>query len=188
MTQRDPLRGLCAYLLWLGSSADDCLGPARRTLDLLVALVDDSAARHGTAGSAAAGTAGRADPTAQGLVEPAATPGRGDPTRRDVRCVARLPQPDVPGRVRPQCRRRHRAGTLRARAEALLVRTDLPAQAIAVQCGYADLSHFSHRFTAIHGLPPTAYRRHGGAVPSVLDHAGVRRLDRLLRAGTTAWL
>jgi hypothetical protein len=80
----------CAYLLWLGSSADDCLGPARRTLDLLVALVDDSAARHGTAGSAAAGTAGCADSTAQGLVELAATPGRGYPTRGDVRCVARL--------------------------------------------------------------------------------------------------
>ncbi|GLZ35884.1 hypothetical protein Lesp02_80710 [Lentzea sp. NBRC 105346] len=65
-----------------------------------------------------------------------------------------------------------------SRAETLLTRTDLTVEAVARQCGFADVSHFSHRFTALYGLPPSAY----GGSPSVLDHAGVRRLTRLLWA------
>jgi AraC-like DNA-binding protein len=186
MTRQDPLRGLCAYLLWLGSGDDDWLAPARRALDLLVALVDDGPLPD-TEAPAPLPPALRAvlaqlrkvwssSPLPRvGVTQLAAMSGvsRGYLNRMFQAAFA-LSAADAIERVR--C----------ARAEALLVRTDLPAQAIAVQCGYADLSHFSHRFTAIHGLPPTAYRRHGSTVPSVLDHAGVRRLDRLLRSGTTA--
>jgi AraC family transcriptional regulator len=186
MTRQDPLRGLCAYLLWLGSSDDDCLGPARQALDLLVALVDDGPLPE-TEAPAALPPALRAvlahlrtiwsrSPLPRvGVSQLAAMSGvsRGYLNRMFQAAFA-LSAANALERVR--C----------ARAEAMLVRTDLSAQAIAFQCGYADLSHFSHRFTAIHGLPPTAYRHHGGTVPSVLDHAGVRRLDRLLRAGTTA--
>jgi AraC family transcriptional regulator len=44
------------------------------------------------------------------------------------------------------------------RAEPLLTRTDLSVQAVATRCGFADLSHFSHRFTARYGMPPSRYR------------------------------
>ncbi|SMD24488.1 AraC family transcriptional regulator [Kibdelosporangium aridum] len=65
-----------------------------------------------------------------------------------------------------------------ARAEILLVRTDLTAEAIAKQCGFADVSHFSHRFTLVHGVSPSVYRAH--PVSSVLDHPGLRGLNRLI--------
>ncbi len=65
-----------------------------------------------------------------------------------------------------------------ARAETLLARTDLTVETIARECGFADLSHFSHRFTRTHGSPPSAYRAH--QTGSVLDHPGVRRLNQLV--------
>jgi AraC-like DNA-binding protein len=40
-----------------------------------------------------------------------------------------------------------------SRTEALLTRTDLTI------AGYADVTHFSHRFSAVHGLSPSAYRQ-----------------------------
>ena len=45
------------------------------------------------------------------------------------------------------------------RARALLKAGDLPLQQVADLCGYADLSHFSHRFRAALGVPPGQYRR-----------------------------
>jgi len=63
-----------------------------------------------------------------------------------------------------------------AQAEPLLTRTDLSVEAVAAQCGFADLSHFSHRFTARYGLPPSRYT----GQTSVLDHPGVHHLHRLL--------
>ncbi|WP_051793296.1 AraC family transcriptional regulator [Kibdelosporangium aridum] len=65
-----------------------------------------------------------------------------------------------------------------ARAETLLARTDLTVDAIAKQCGFADVSHFSHRFTLVHGVSPSLYRPH--PVSSVLDHTGLRELNRLI--------
>ncbi|NYE63193.1 AraC family transcriptional regulator [Duganella sp. 1224] len=44
------------------------------------------------------------------------------------------------------------------RARALLKTSDQPLQHIADACGYADLSHFSHRFRAAVGAPPSRYR------------------------------
>ncbi|MGH9216455.1 MAG: helix-turn-helix domain-containing protein [Acidimicrobiales bacterium] len=67
-----------------------------------------------------------------------------------------------------------------SRAESLLLRTDLTVEVIALQSGFADASHFSHRFTAIHGTSPRASPAAGTASPSVLDHPGVRRLSHLL--------
>lgn len=63
-----------------------------------------------------------------------------------------------------------------ARAEPLLTRTDLSVEAVATQCGFADPSHFSHRFTARYGLPPSRYT----GQTSVLDRPGVSRLYRLV--------
>lgn len=45
------------------------------------------------------------------------------------------------------------------RAQNLLKVTALPLQQVADACGYADLSHFSHRFRAGHGVSPSHYRR-----------------------------
>lgn len=45
------------------------------------------------------------------------------------------------------------------RARTLLKTTALPLQQIADACGYADLSHFSHRFRAAVGTPPGRYRQ-----------------------------
>jgi len=43
-------------------------------------------------------------------------------------------------------------------ARMLLKTTDQPLQQIADACGYADLSHFSHRFRAALGAAPSRYR------------------------------
>jgi AraC family transcriptional regulator len=43
-------------------------------------------------------------------------------------------------------------------ARALLKSSDQSLQQIADACGYADLSHFSHRFRAAIGAPPSRYR------------------------------
>jgi AraC-like DNA-binding protein len=63
-----------------------------------------------------------------------------------------------------------------SRAETLLLRTDMTIGAIARECGFADLFHFSHRFTRRYGVSPSTYRTVGTANESVLEHPGVRRL------------
>ncbi len=45
------------------------------------------------------------------------------------------------------------------RACTLLRTTALPLQQVADACGYADLSHFGHRFRAALGAPPGQYRK-----------------------------
>jgi AraC family transcriptional regulator len=65
-----------------------------------------------------------------------------------------------------------------SRAETLLTRTDMTIGAIAHECGFADLFHFSHRFNLLYGISPTTYRAAVG--PSALDHPGVRRLANAL--------
>ncbi|NHZ90236.1 helix-turn-helix domain-containing protein [Massilia sp. CCM 8733] len=45
------------------------------------------------------------------------------------------------------------------RARALLKAGKLPLQQIAAACGYADLSHFSHRFSKAVGAPPGRFRQ-----------------------------
>lgn len=45
------------------------------------------------------------------------------------------------------------------RARVLLKESALPLQQVADACGYADLSHFSHRFKDAVGTPPGKYRQ-----------------------------
>lgn len=52
------------------------------------------------------------------------------------------------------------------RARALLKAGKLPLQQIAAACGYADLSHFSHRFSKAVGAPPGRFRQALGASAS----------------------
>lgn len=67
-----------------------------------------------------------------------------------------------------------------SRTESLLTRTDMTIAAVARQCGYADVPHFSHRFSSIHGISPSAYRGLANPSPSVLEHPGALRLSRLI--------
>ena len=46
-----------------------------------------------------------------------------------------------------------------ARAEALLLETDLPLVEIAYSCGFVDQSHFTHVFRRYKGTAPAAFRR-----------------------------
>lgn len=67
-----------------------------------------------------------------------------------------------------------------SRAETLLVRTDMTISSIARHCDFADLYHFSHRFTRRYGVPPSVFRAEGGLSMSALDHPGARRLAHAL--------
>jgi AraC family transcriptional regulator len=49
------------------------------------------------------------------------------------------------------------------RARTLLRTTALPFAQVAERCGYADASHFSHRFREAVGVAPTAFRQAVGA-------------------------
>jgi len=51
------------------------------------------------------------------------------------------------------------AGRRVDRARHLLQTSGLPLQQVADACGYADLSHFSHRFRAAVGVSPRQYRQ-----------------------------
>jgi AraC-like DNA-binding protein len=67
------------------------------------------------------------------------------------------------------------------RAATLLERTDLTTAEIARQCGFADASHFSHRFREVTGRTPRAVR--DGDPPGPLrDDPGLRLLDAVVQA------
>jgi AraC-like DNA-binding protein len=181
MTVDDPLTGLCAYLLWLGRTDDPrWQQSAGETLDLMARLV-------------LSGPLPPANPA------PALPPGLAAAVDHLRREWSQLPLRRISvGELASACHlsrgylnRLFSAGVglsaatalerLRiARAETLLTRTDSSIDAIADACGFADPSHLSHRFGVTHGVSPRAYRSMGTASPSVLDHAGVRRLSHLV--------
>lgn len=181
MTSHDPLAGLCAYLLWLGhENADDWRPRVRGTLRFLLDVfvsgpLPDPEAPPVLSRPVAAAVARLRHEWAQ------------PPLRRigvdELARAALVSRAHLNGLFRAAfghgpARAMERARC--SRAETLLVRTDLTVETIARQCGFADLSHFSHRFTAIHGVPPRAYRAAGGHAPSMLDDPGVRRLALLI--------
>jgi len=180
MTSHDPLAGLCAYLLWLGRHEPHRWQErARETLRFLLArfvagpLPGTEPAPELPASLAIAvdhlGRTWSQVPLRRvGVAELAsvASVSRGYFSRMFRDAFGLSPGPAL---EQARC----------ARAEALLSRTDLTAESIARTCGFADLSHFSHRFTALHGLSPRAYRA-AGHPSTVLDHPGVRALAHLL--------
>jgi AraC family transcriptional regulator len=178
MTSQDPLAGLCAYLLWLGrhepqgwqERADETLrfllarfvaGPLPGT-DPQPALVEPLALAVAHLERAWSQVPLRRVGVAE--LASAASVSRGYFSRLFRAAFGLSPAPAL---EQARC----------ARAETLLSRTDLPVESIARTCGFADLSHFSHRFTALHGLSPRAYRATGHPV---LDHPGVRALSNLV--------
>jgi AraC family transcriptional regulator len=181
MSSADPLAGICAYLLWLGSS--DRNGwevTARSTLDFMLTLLQTG-------------------PLPSEQVRPAVAHAVLEAVSNLRRQWSQLPLPRV-GVAELATAAHVSRGYLNrlfreafgmsasvalehlrcSRAEALLTRTDLTIAAIARQCGYADLAHFSHRFSSIHGMPPSRYRILATRSPSVLDQPGVLRLSRLV--------
>ncbi|HZA79647.1 MAG TPA: AraC family transcriptional regulator [Acidimicrobiales bacterium] len=181
MTPDDPLAGLCAYLLWLAGDAPDGWQPrASETLQLILSLIV-------------------AGPLPPGVAAPVLVPALAAAIGELRQEWSRMPLHRMG--VGELARRAHvspgylnrllRAGfgvsaaaalerVRCSRAESLLLRTDLTVEAVAHHCGFADPSHFSHRFTAIHGVSPRAYRAAGTPSPSVLNDPGVRRLSHLL--------
>jgi AraC family transcriptional regulator len=180
MTPRDPLDGLCAYLLWLGRHDGDWRPHAHDALRFLLAVFlagplpgTDEPPPLPVPLEAAIAHLRRewaVLPLRRVTVEDlarAAAISRGYLNRLFHEAFGRGPAPAL---ERARC----------SRVETLLARTDLTVESIARQCGFADLSHLSHRFRAIHALSPRAYRSAGHRVPSVLDEPGVRRLVQLI--------
>ena len=179
MSRDDPLAGLVAYLLWLGAAEPDGWhARARRILGVLVTLVQD--------GPLPARTEPRPAPAARAAIDVLRREWAALPLHRlsvdELAAAARVSR----GHLNRVFRQAFGLGVAEAleglrfsRAEALLTRTDSTLGAIAAQCGFADLSHFSHRFTARYGVPPSRYRT-AGAVTSTSDDPGIRRLSRLV--------
>jgi AraC-like DNA-binding protein len=181
MTHHDPLAGLCAYLLWLGRrDHDDWHRQVRETLRFLLAVfVSGSLPEADAAPALPPPLAGAVDhlrlewselPLRRIGVEElsqAALVSRGYLNRLFQGAFGHGPAPAM---EHARC----------SRTEMLLTRTDLTVEVIALQCGFADLSHFSHRFTALDGVAPRGYRAAVTPEASVLDDPGVRRLARLL--------
>jgi AraC-like DNA-binding protein len=179
MTPRDPLAASCAYLLWLGHlPRDGWQQPVSATVRFMLEVLVDGplpAAEHtvGLVGPLRAVIGHLAAEWSElplrriGIDELAAVAAvsRGYLTRLFRRAFALAPAAALE-RVRF------------SRAEAMFERTDLTVDAIARQCGFADASHFSHRFSAVYGVPPRTYR--GLPASSVLDDDSTRRLTHLI--------
>lgn len=181
MTGDDPLSGLCAYLLWLGRLDDTrwrqhVSGTLRFMLTLFLAGPLPSTDSPLELPPPLMGAVGHLQQ--QWSQMPLRRIGVGE--LADAASVSRsylsrlfrvgFGLSPAPALQRVRC----------SRAETLLTRTDLSLETVARQCGFADLSHFSHRFSAIHGVSPRAFRTTSRGGPSALDHPGVRRLAHLI--------
>jgi AraC-like DNA-binding protein len=177
----DPLSGLCAYLLWIGGTAHgDWQLWVRLTLEYMLTLIDAGPLPSVDAAA-----------TPSGPMHAAVAHLRSEWSRMPLRRVGVAELAAAAHVSRGYLNRMFQAGFgvtassalehLRcSRAEALLARTDLKIAAIARQCGFADVGHFSHRFSGIYGVSPTRYRTAAVRIPSVLDNPGVLRLSRLV--------
>jgi AraC-like DNA-binding protein len=181
MTGRDPLAASCAYLLWLGHlSGVDWELPVSATVRFMLELLLTAplpVVEHTVAIA----------PPLQVAIEHLATEWSALPLRRveigELTAVSSVSRGYLTRLFRQSFGRGPAAALERvrlSRAEAMLERTDLTVDAIAQHCGFADASHFSHRFSAVYGFPPRAFRSTTGTGSSLLDDAGTRRLAHLL--------
>ena len=181
MCSADPPAGLCAYLLWLGrSNLSDWQTAARSTLEFMLSLLENGPLPSDEVRSEVRGPVAAAVAYLQH--EWSYLPLRGVGVA-EIATSAHVSR----GYLNRLFRETFGSTVSMAlehlrcsRAEALLTRTDLPIASIAHLCAYADLSHFSHRFSGTHGMSPSAYRSLGSRSPSVLEQAGVLQLSRLI--------
>jgi AraC-like DNA-binding protein len=175
----DPLSGLGAYLLWLGADhvSDDL--PIRRTVDFMLDLLlglplPQTDARESLPGPVASALDWWREAWAEPPLGPVPTASMAAAAQVSAAHLNRLfarATGTAPAAA---------VSLLRcARAENLLVSTDLPVASIARECGYSDPAHFSHRFRALHGVPPREYRT-SGRTESVVDQPCVRRISHLV--------
>jgi AraC family transcriptional regulator len=176
MTERDPLAGLCAYLIWLSQEQpEDWEGRVRETLRFLLGVfasepIPGDDVREALPAPLSAVVDHLRREWSQmplrrvGVGDLASTVGVSRSYLNRL-FQARFGVSAAAGLERLRC----------SRAESLLTRTDMTIGSIAHQCGFADLYHFSHRFARRYGVPPSAYRAFGSPPFSVLDHPGVRR-------------
>ncbi|HEX6257450.1 MAG TPA: AraC family transcriptional regulator [Euzebyales bacterium] len=175
-TAHDPLARLCTYLLWLGHERPAGWQTAvRAALRVMVQLV--------TIGPLPGATApGALSPVLRSVIGHLRDTWAQPPLRRvtvdEVAAAACVSRSHLSRHFRAELGISPASALERlrcSRAEAMLARTNMTITAIARQCGFADLYHFSHRFRRLHGIAPTVYRS-AEPTTSVLDHAGVRRL------------
>jgi AraC-like DNA-binding protein len=182
----NPLAGLCDYLVWLGEVQPT--GWGRRATSTLAMLI--SCFVHGP-------------------LPDDDTPSLPDPIAKIAGWVARswseagiaypIPLRDLaaaasasPSTVSRAFRRRFGLGAVSAlevirlaRAEPLLTMSNLSIASIARQCGFADAYHFSRRFRANYGIPPSDFRDVGHALaPSHLVTHGLAGLARAVADST----
>jgi AraC family transcriptional regulator len=181
MTDRDPLAGLCAYLIWLGGEQPE--GWERhgeRTLAFLLELfmselVPGDETEVALPGPIAAAVGHLRHEWSQMPLRRVSVDELAVAARISRSYLSRLFHAEFDIGVGSALE-----GLRCSRAETLLTRTDMPIGSVARACGFADLYHFSHRFARRHGVSPSAFRGVGAQTGSSLDHPGVRRLARLL--------
>jgi AraC family transcriptional regulator len=178
-TRDDPLAGLGAYLLWLGSAPAPDDGAIRRTVEFMLEMLLDLPKPHLGAGEGLPLAVVHAlgwwrNAWAESPLGPVPTSSMAAAAHVSVAQLNRLF-----GRATGSTPAAAVSRLRCARAEDLLANTDLPFAAVARLCGYADAAHFSHRFRTLHGVSPRAYRAHG-LTESVLDEPGIRRISHLV--------
>lgn len=177
MTERDPQAGLCAYLIWLGRERP--LGWEQRVDESLRFLLRLFSSRLLPGDEAGA----ELSAPLRAVIDHLRHEWAQTPLRRvgvdELASAGRVSRSYLNRLFRAEFEISAAAAleSLRcSRAETLLLRTDMTIGAIARECGFADLFHFSHRFSRRYGVSPSAYRSVGTANESVLDRPGVRRL------------
>jgi AraC-like DNA-binding protein len=178
-TRDDPLAGLTAYLLWLGSRREPGDASLRRTVEYVLDVVLEGDLPH------AEEPGPFPEPLLRCLIwwrsvwsePPLAAVPAADLARAAHMSVSQLNRlfARAIGTGPASAVSRLRC----AHAEDLLLRTDLPLASVARACGYADAAHLSHRFRALHGVAPRDYRARGTGV-SMLDDPGLRRIAHLV--------
>ena len=177
MTRDDPLAGLCAYLLWLGSAQLDAWqGPATAVIGQIL--------HHMV-------TLPRPDVVAERLPGPVEKSVHHLRSAWSTAPLARIPVGELASSAAVS--EVHLSRLFKAtfdvsvaagleqlrclRAATLLERTDLSTAQIARECGFSDASHFSHRFRTVTGVPPTAARVAGERL-RLRDKPGLRPLEQ----------
>ncbi|NED93753.1 AraC family transcriptional regulator [Phytoactinopolyspora alkaliphila] len=179
--ERDgPIAALCRYLLWLGDARPD--GWKERARDVLALLVVTFVAGP---------LPGDDDPPfprpLDAMVRHVAGRWR-DGVARPVPLTELATAASIsPSSLSRLFRREFGVGPVAAlelirlaRAEPLLWMSNLTMAAIAAQCGFTDAYHFSRRFRAAYGVPPSVFRA-DGAGSSRLAPVGQTRLRPLER-------
>lgn len=69
-----------------------------------------------------------------------------------------------------------------ARADELLIHSDMPLAHVALDCGFSDQAHFSNAFAKATGTTPARRRREGGAIANLLSERS-SAIDRSIGSG-----